>query len=141
MQAAGRDPSWEGPRPQYFAAWPDALDQERTIGTNKRYAEHIDARMTEKVNAQIMAERTPDGLADSELELDRYPLTRTPTPIKARAWVHYDSIPIRVQVEVVAWTPKACAIRWTTPQGREEKIWVWASAVDDTPPPLLRQRN
>lgn len=126
---------------QISHAWPDALDQERIIGTNKRYAEHIDARMTERINADVMRDHTPDGLSDNELELNRYPLTRTPKPITARAWVHYDGVPLRVQVEVVAWTPKACAIRWTTPAGREEKIWVWASAVDDTPPEPVRQRS
>lgn len=109
------------------------------MGSNKRYAEHIDARMSATIDARIMAEHTPDGLSDMELELDRYPLTRPPKPVPVRAWVHYDGIPLRLAVEMVAWTPKAVAIRWTTPQGREDKIWAWASSCDDSTPAPLRQ--
>lgn len=77
-----------------------------------------------------MRDHTPVSLADRELELGRLPLTRTPRPVPVRAWVHYDSIALQVDAEVVAWTPRAVAIRWMTPQGAEHRAWVWASAVE-----------
>ena len=77
-----------------------------------------------------MRDNTPSSLTNLELELDKQPLTRTPKPFPALAWVHYGEVALNLRVEVVAWTPRACAIRWTTPDGREDKVWVWASAVE-----------
>jgi hypothetical protein len=37
---------------------------------------------------------------------------------------------MKLDVEVVAWTPRAVAVRWKTPAGEEHRAWVWASAVE-----------
>ena len=100
------------------------------MGTNKRYAESIDHRMHENVNAMIMRDQKPSSLSDAELELDRLPITRTPTPEIVKVWVRYREVAMRIDAEVVAWTPRACAVRWKTQTGEEHRAWVWASAVE-----------
>lgn len=100
------------------------------IGTNKRYADRIDARRDERITEILMRDDTPESLTSEELELDKQPLTRTPQALPALAWVRYGKVAVRIPVEVVAWTPRACAVRWTTPLGREDRAWVWSSAVD-----------
>ena len=100
------------------------------MGTNKRYADAIDKRMAAHTDEIIMRDRHPSSLNKEELELDRHPLTRTPVAIRAWAWIRYDTIALRLRVEIVAWTPRACAVRWTTPTGREDRAWVWANAVE-----------
>ena len=67
-----------------------------------------------------------------ELELDVQPLTRTPDPIPVRAWVYYQTIALKVDAKLIAWTPRACAIGWTTPTpvDAEHRAWVWANAID-----------
>lgn len=100
------------------------------MGTNRRYADAIDARMTERSHEIVMRDYAPVSLDTQELELDTQPLTRTPVPIPVQAWVHYRTIALRITGELVAWTPKACAIRWTTPSGKEHRAWVWGNAVD-----------
>lgn len=72
----------------------------------------------------------PQTLTDRELELEVQPLTRTPVPVRARAWVRYASGAIKLDVDIVAWTPRAVAVRWKTPAGEEHRAWVWASAVE-----------
>jgi len=73
---------------------------------------------------------TPETLSEEELELDVHPLTKTPVAVSARAWVRYAGMATKLDVEVVAWTPRAMAIRWKTPAGEEHRAWVWASAVE-----------
>lgn len=104
------------------------------MGTNKRYAESIDRRMHENVNAMIMRDHVPSSLTDQELELDRLPITRTPVAEKVTAWVRYGDVPLLVDAELVAWTPRACAVRWITKAGVEHRAWVWASAVEKPAP-------
>jgi len=99
------------------------------IGSNKRYAAQIDARMSAHVD-QMMMRGAPQTLSDAELELDVHPLTRTPIPVPASAWVRYGELAVKIDVEVVAWTPRAVAVRWTTPAGEQHRSWVWASAVE-----------
>ena len=77
---------------------------------------------------------TPQTLSDAELELDVYPLTKTPIPVPASAWVRYGDLALKIEVEVVAWTPRAVAIRWVTPSGEKHRSWVWASAVERDKP-------
>ena len=89
------------------------------MGTNKRYAARIDREQAIKTDQLLMRDGKPESLTTSELELDQQPLTRTPVPVPARAWVHYGR-----------WTPRACAVRWTTAAGDEHRAWVWASAVE-----------
>jgi hypothetical protein len=99
------------------------------VGTSKRYAAHYDKRMDEKILERVMAEQQPSSLTKIELELDTQPLTRTPTPEAVRAWVRYGETAIKVDARLVAWTPRAVAVRWDTPGG-EHKAWLWSSAVE-----------
>lgn len=57
------------------------------MGTNKRYADAIDARMDERAIEVIMRDRSPSNLKSVELELERYALTIPPRPVPVRAWV------------------------------------------------------
>lgn len=98
------------------------------MGTNKRYAEHYDHLMDQRVNDGIMRGQTPDTLTAVELALDTEPLTRAPVPRPVRAWVRYAAVPIRVDAIAVAWTEHAVAIKWESPDG-EHRAWVWGSAV------------
>ncbi len=100
------------------------------MGTNKRYADAIDRRVRERTDQEAMRTLKPASLEQRELELHRLPLTRTPVALPVWAWVHYGSAAIRVDAEIVAWTSRACAIRWKTPDGFTHKAWVWASAVE-----------
>ena len=99
------------------------------MGSSKRYAEQIDARMSERADQTVMRDGTPDSLTASELELKTEPLTRTPQPLPVLAWVRYGGIGLKVKARAVAWTPKAVAVEWDTPNG-PHRAWVWASAVD-----------
>lgn len=99
------------------------------MGTSKRYADQIDRRVGARTDEMIMRDGIPATLTNAELELDRLPLTRTPVAIPATAWVHYNTIALKLSVEIVAWTPRAVAIRWKAPSG-EHRAWVWASAVE-----------
>ncbi|MDF1477766.1 hypothetical protein PYV02_01560 [Leifsonia sp. H3M29-4] len=98
------------------------------MGTNKRYARQIDARMDAKILRMAAEGKKPDTLLAEELQLDRLPLTRTPVPKRVRAWVRYGSTPFEVDAEMVAWTPRAAAIRWTIGD-EQHRAWVWGSAV------------
>lgn len=100
------------------------------MGTNKRYAEAIDRRMSERIDETVMRDHEPFTLTPAELELDRLPLTRTPTPETVKVWIRYGTHPLKLEAQLVAWTPRACAVRWTTPAGDEHRAWVWASAVE-----------
>ena len=100
------------------------------MGTSKRYAAHYDQLMSQRVADAAMTGE-PESLTDQELQLDVQPLTKSPVPIEAVAWVRYGKVPVQVPVRIVAWTPKAVAVKWTAPAG-EHRAWVWASAVDAT---------
>jgi hypothetical protein len=102
------------------------------LGTNKRNAGSIDRRMRVRVNESIMRGAQPESLSNAELELNLEPLTRTPIPRPVRAWVRYGNIPIQVDAVVTAWTTRAVAIKWESPDG-EHKAWVWSNAVVERP--------
>jgi hypothetical protein len=93
------------------------------------YAAQSDGRMNVLVDEMTMR-GAPETLSGRELELDVQPLTKTPVPVPARAWVRYAGMATKLDVEVVAWTPRAVAVRWKTPAGEEHRAWVWASAVE-----------
>jgi hypothetical protein len=99
------------------------------MGSNRRYAASYDRQSKEREAAAAMNDHEPMSLTSEELELDREPLTRTPHPRPVTAWVRYGATSVQVPAEAVAWTDHAVAIRWTTPGGREDKAWVWSSAV------------
>lgn len=100
------------------------------MGTNRRYSDAIDRQQHDRVNDMIMRDSTPSSLTDPELELDRFPLTRTPVPERVRVWIRYRDAAIRIDAELIAWTPRACAVRWKTSTGEQHRAWVWASAVE-----------
>ena len=100
------------------------------LGTNKRYADAIDRQMNARIAEREVAGLEPNSLTNEELELDSEPLTRTPVPRAVRAWVRFGPHAMKVDAELVAWTTRPCAIRWTMPSGAEHKAWVWASAVE-----------
>ena len=83
--------------------------------------------MAEHVNEIVMRDKTPLSLSEVELELETYPLTKTPKPLAVKVWVHYDNIAIKVEARAVAWTSRAVAVEWDAPGGRH-RAWVWASA-------------
>jgi hypothetical protein len=85
----------------------------------------MDARIADG----IMRTGQPASLDPKQLGLDRDPLTRTPRPHPARAWVQYGDQSIEIDVEVVAWTDRVVAVRWPGPDGTEHRAWVWAGAV------------
>ena len=100
------------------------------MGTNKRYADAIDARMDQRALEAITRDRSPSNLKSVELELERYALTIPPHPVPVRAWVRYGDVPLRVEAHAWRWTERVVAIVWTVPGGAEHRAWVWASAVE-----------
>ncbi len=101
------------------------------MGSNRRYADQIDRRVDARTDEVIMRDRAPVSLTSRELQLDVDPVTITPVPIAARAWVRYDTIALQLNVRVLRWTPRAVGIEWDTPAG-VHRAWVWASAVERT---------
>lgn len=99
------------------------------MGTNRRYAHRVDARMDERILERVSSDGPLQTLTPGELELDRHPLTITPRPEPVRAWVRFGDTPVRVDAEAVRWTPRAIGIRFCV-RGRELRTWVWASAVE-----------
>ncbi len=99
------------------------------MGTSKRYAHGIDAQMDRRVLDGIMRTGTPETLTEAELQLDQMPLTKHPRPRPARAWVRYGEHSLEIDVEVVAWTDRAVAVRWPGPDGMEHRACVWVGAV------------
>jgi hypothetical protein len=88
--------------------------------------------MGARVNQSIMRGTEPESLSSVELGLESEPLTRTPIPRPVKAWVRYGKIPIQVDAVVTAWTTRAVAIKWESPDG-EHKAWVWSNAVVERP--------
>lgn len=99
------------------------------MGSSKRYADSIDARMGAQANLSIMRGGEPESLTTKELELATEPVTRTPVPTPVTAWVRYGQIGLKVDGRVVAWTARAAAVEWDAPGG-PHRAWVWASAVE-----------
>jgi len=100
------------------------------VGTSKRYAHVVDAAMDARVSEQIMRSGEPQSLTDDERQVGEVPLTTPPRAMPVRAWVRYPAGPLEVDAEIVAWTPRAAALRWRGPGGSVHRAWVWASAVD-----------
>jgi hypothetical protein len=106
------------------------------MGTSKRYADHFDRLMDNRIAQNVMKDQEPDSLTGSELELEIEPLTRAPAPRPVSAWVRYGASSLKVDAVAVAWTDYAVAIKWSTPYG-EHRAWVWASAVRSRKPATL----
>lgn len=103
------------------------------MGTNRRYSDHYDGLMDNRILDRIAATAGPlQSLTDAELELDREPSTISPRPNPVRAWVRFGSTAIQVDAEACRWTERAVGIRFSA-GGRELRAWVWASAVIQKP--------
>lgn len=99
------------------------------LGTSRRYADHYDRAMSERILQQVVAGTTPLSLTDDELELDVQPLTKPPRAVPVTAWVRYRDTAVKVDGRAVAWTARAVAVQWKTASGEVHRAWVWASAV------------
>jgi hypothetical protein len=99
------------------------------MGTNRRYAAQIDARMSERILQRTAETGRLETLTDSELELDKRPLTRAPVARPVKAWVRFGGVPLRVDAEACSWTPRAVAIRFRI-DGHEHRCWVWVGAIE-----------
>ena len=99
------------------------------MGTNRRYADHYDRLMDERILQRIAAGGPLETLSRLELQLDDLPCTTDPKPKRVKAWVRFGRTPIQVDAEACMWTPRAIAIRFRI-SGEEYRCWVWASAVD-----------
>jgi hypothetical protein len=106
------------------------------VGTSKRYAAHYDQRMNDKILERVMAEQAPTSLSPDELELDRHTPTRAPNREAVKAGVRSGETAVKVDARVVAWTPRAVAVRSDTPGG-EHRAWFWSSAVE---PKVMSER-
>lgn len=100
------------------------------MGTNKRYAHVVDRRVGERILERAAADGPLQRLTDTELELDRQPLTIDPHPKPAKAWVRFGPTPVLVDALVHRWTPRACGISFEV-AGQTMRTWVWASAVQE----------
>lgn len=81
------------------------------------------------IDRMMMRDHPPQTLTPAELDLEHEPLTKPPQPLPCSAWVRYGSDVIRIDGTAVAWTSKAVAVKWTTPDGAEQRAWLWAPAV------------
>ena len=90
-------------------------------------ATRIDAKIVESVARGSK----PDTLTPLKLALNGEPITRPPRAKRVHAWVRYRGVPVLVDAEAVAWTPRAVGIRWQAAPGDIHQAWVWASAVSE----------
>lgn len=101
------------------------------MGTNRRYAESMDARMNERILQTVARDAKLQTLTPLELRLDEAPLTIDPRPRrKVLAWVRFGDTPVRVAAVAARWTPDAVGIVFSI-DGREYRCWVWSGAVDE----------
>lgn len=98
------------------------------MGTNRRYADSIDARMNERILERISRDGPLQTLTAVELQLDKLAVTTDPKPERVRAWVRFGSTPVIVDAEACMWTENAVAIRFRA-NDREYRCWVWRGAV------------
>ena len=101
------------------------------MGTSRRYADAVDARMNERVLQTVARGAKLQTLTPLELRLDEVPLTIDPRPHrKVLAWVRFGDTPIRVSAIAARWTPDAVGIVFSI-DGHEHRCWVWTGAVDE----------
>lgn len=98
------------------------------MGTNKRYAEHFDRLMDARILQRIAEENPLQSLTDAELQKDRLPVTRDPSPKPCRAWVRFGPHAMLVDAVVVVWNDLACGVEFSAGD-RQLRCWVWANAV------------
>ena len=101
------------------------------MGTNKRYAAQIDARMDAHILERMTREGELQTLSPSELRLNLVPLTIDPRPRRVLAWVRFGNVPALVEADACRWTADAVGVRFEI-SGKEYRTWVWASAINPT---------
>ncbi|MEI2268125.1 hypothetical protein OHB93_02250 [Microbacterium sp. No. 7] len=100
------------------------------MGTSKRYAHVVDARMDERILRQIAESGPLQNLTAEELELDRMALAVDPFPKPVRARVRFGNTPVQVNAVAVRWTTQAVGVEFTI-GGKTYRCWVWRGAVTD----------
>ncbi len=101
------------------------------MGTNRRYAAAVDARMDERILQGVARGGRLQSLTADELRLHEVALTVDPVPHrKVKAWVRFGDTPIRVDAVAARWTSAAVGITFKV-DGRDHRCWVWAGAVDE----------
>lgn len=98
------------------------------MGSNRRYAASIDARMDDRILRRLASRGALQSLSTGELELDRRAVTTDPRPRRVRAWVRFGAEPALVDADLCMWTDRAAAIRFTVGD-EERRCWVWSGAV------------
>jgi len=81
------------------------------------------------IDRMMMRDHAPQSLTPAELDLEHEPVTRPPRALPCTAWVRYGAEAIRVDGLATAWTARAVAVKWKTPDDVEHRAWLWASAV------------
>jgi hypothetical protein len=99
------------------------------MGTNRRYADQIDAQMNRRIT-EMMLKPKPVTLTEAELDVENDPITEAEQPVKVRAWVRYPETVARMEGKAVAWTSRAVKLQWESADHEMREAWVWASAVD-----------
>lgn len=101
------------------------------VGTNRRYADAVDARMNDRALQSIAGSGKLQSLTPLELSLDQVPLTVDPHPRRqVKAWVRCGDTPVRVDAIAARWTTDAVGIVFAV-DGREHRCWVWSGAVTE----------
>ncbi|GAA1979232.1 hypothetical protein [Microbacterium pumilum] len=101
------------------------------IGTSKRYSQHYDKLMDERVLQRIAAENPLQTLTPAERQQDTLPVTRDPQPKPCTAWVRFGPHALQVDAVVVVWNDLACGIEFTVGE-KQLRCWIWANAVTPT---------
>lgn len=104
------------------------------VGTNRRYADHIDKQMAARAQ-QVSSAARPLGLSPVEVDLAMQPARSGSAPIPIRAWVQFTPAPAQLEGVAVQWNDAAVHIEVVDGAGRTHRLWVWASAVERLDPP------
>ncbi|MGD8194833.1 hypothetical protein ACEXQB_010115 [Herbiconiux sp. P18] len=99
------------------------------MGSNRRYADRIDAQMAKRVRERDLAPR-PVSLTPDQIDLERDEPTEPPEPVPVRAWVPVSSGTIPQDAVVTAWNRRACRIEWKNGDGSRSTAWVWRGSVE-----------
>jgi hypothetical protein len=81
------------------------------------------------IDRMMMRDHPPQSLTAAELDLEHEPVTKPPRALPCTAWVRYGVASICVDGLLLAWTDRAAAVQWRTPDDRVDRAWLWRSAV------------
>jgi len=103
------------------------------MGTNRRYAEHVDQQLAARAQ-QVASAPRPAGLSPLEVDLARQPARSHTDPVPIRAWVQFTPTPAQLEGVAVEWNDVAVHVELIDAAGRRHRLWVWASAVERVDP-------